>query len=432
MKEATLTVNLLKKDALTGLLNKEGFYHNVHVTLSDNPQTEYDLIVMDLDRFKLINDTYGVKEGNKLLKYVADELSAYTDDKDGVCARANADQFMILMARDEKARTGLMDCMCEKLNHFPVSMKIRCKFGIYEIDDRTLEPSAMCDRAILAVREIKGKYDALFSYYDDKLRKQMLLEQQIMDDMEGALTEGQFQVYLQPKVNLDKERIGGAEALVRWIHPVHGFMSPGDFIPVFEKNGFITELDTFVWEKTCGIIEGWIKNGLGWVPVSVNVSRKDIYSADLPLLLKDMIDRHGLKPEMLHLEITETAYTEDSNQLVEVVDELRALGFIIEMDDFGSGYSSLNMISELPINILKLDMKFMQSKQKPEDMKNIMRFVIELAKTMKLSVIAEGVETKEQVSMLKELGCDFAQGYFYSRPVPADNMTQMLEKQDEK
>lgn len=283
----------------------------------------------------------------------------------------------------------------------------------------------MCDRAMLAAESIKGKYGVLSADYNDSIRTRLLNETEIANDMAAAVSERQFMVYLQPKYDLATEKIAGAEALVRWEHPTRGFMPPDQFVPLFEKNGFITELDTFVWEETCAIIRSWLDRGGKYVPVSVNVSRADIYDPELPEKLLDMVHRHKLEPKHLHLEITETAYTQNPQQLIEVVRRLKELGFLIEMDDFGSGYSSLNMLSELPIDILKLDMKFIQNEGK-DGRRNILSFVIGLAKWLNLIVVAEGVETREQMLTLRNMDCNLVQGYYYSRPLPAERFTGLL------
>jgi EAL domain-containing protein (putative c-di-GMP-specific phosphodiesterase class I) len=285
----------------------------------------------------------------------------------------------------------------------------------------------MCDRAVMAANSIKGNYDVDIAYYDDSFREKMLYEQQITNYMEEALKTKQFQVYFQPKYQLESEKMAGAEALVRWIHPEEGFMSRGEFIPLFEKNGFITELDTFVWEETCRKIALWIETYGKYVPVSVNVSRKDIYKQDLPILLLNIVHKYGLEPKHLHLEITESAYTENPEQLISVVGKLKEEGFVIEMDDFGSGYSSLNMLAELPIDILKLDMKFVQNKGPHSKNESIMSCMIELAKKIDLIVVAEGVEEQKQIDMLREMKCDIVQGYYFSKPLPADDFEKRLE-----
>lgn len=285
----------------------------------------------------------------------------------------------------------------------------------------------MCDRALLAVDSIKGQYNRYFAVYDDALRGKLLREQAITEAMETALDEGQFVVYLQPKYNLHDDRLAGAEALVRWNHPAWGFLSPGEFIPLFEKNVFITQLDQYVWEQVCALMKTWNEKGYPALPVSVNVSRSDIYQSDLAQTLLKIVHKYGLEPKQLHLELTESAYTENPNQIVGTVDHLRKLGFIIEMDDFGSGYSSLNMLNRMKLDVLKLDMKFIQSETAKPMEQGILRFVVGLGHWLNLSVVAEGVETREQLERLREVGCDYAQGYFFSKPMLSGEFENLMK-----
>lgn len=258
-------------------------------------------------------------------------------------------------------------------------------------------------------------------------RKNLFWEQQITDDMEPALHNGEFQVYLQPKYDIFTEKMAGAEALVRWVHPVKGIIPPDKFIPIFEKNGFITELDMYVWDKTCELINEWIREDNKYVPVSVNVSRKDIYRQNLPEVFLNLLKKYHLKQKYLHIEITESAYTEDPEQLIKVVNQLKEAGFTIEMDDFGTGYSSLNMLAKLPIDILKLDMKIIQSYGQQNGTRSIINFIMGLAKWMNLYVVAEGVETKEQLELLKSMDCNYAQGYYFAKPMPENDFGDKLQ-----
>lgn len=312
------------------------------------------------------------------------------------------------------------------LEQFPVDMRVTLKMGVFEILDRTMPVDSMCDRAMIATNQVKGQYMRDIAFYDDSLRRQLLLEQHIADDMKQALEERQFEVYFQPKYDIFSETLSGAEALVRWIHPQNGFMSPAEFIPVFERNGFITEVDMYVWDKTCELIRRWLDEYDCYVPISVNVSRKDIYKPNLPQILIDTVHQHGLEPRHLHLEITESAYVENSNQLLQIVAELKKAGFYIEMDDFGSGYSSLNMLAAMPIDMLKLDMNFVKNCSEENNSRGILNFVIGLAKWMNLYVVAEGVETREQLEMLRGMECNLAQGYYFSKPLPADEFASLL------
>lgn len=425
MNENAATVGAMERDNLTGLYSKEGFCRRMGEVLENGRNVLFDVIAVDIEHFKLFNDTYGVDEGDRLLRYVAHKIVAESERCNGMCARVYADQFLIFLERREGHAVGMADNINKKMETYPLDMKIHIKMGVYEVHDAAVSVNSMCDRAFIAVKAAKGRYENDVAYYDDSIREKLLMEQQIGDEMVHALKEEQFSVYFQPKYDLTTGEMAGAEALVRWHHPIKGFLSPGDFIPIFEKNGFITELDMFVWNKGCNYIADWQKRYGVTVPVSVNVSRKDIYKQDLPKILKEIVKENGLEPENLHLEITESAYTENPEQLVLIVEQLKKEGFIIEMDDFGSGYSSLNMLAELPIDILKLDMKFLQNKGEQSKNENIMSSIVELAKKINLYVIAEGVEKEKHIAMLKSMKCDMVQGYYYAKPMPAAQFEKM-------
>lgn len=245
--------------------------------------------------------------------------------------------------------------------------------------------------------------------------------------MKYALAEGQFKVYFQPKYDLMTEKIIGAEALVRWQHTELGLISPGKFIPIFEDNGFITELDVYVWEECCRFMHKRKQLGLSVVPVSINVSRVDIYNEDIVKILCNLVKKYDLEPELLHLEITESVYINDSGKINVVLNQVKEKGFIIEIDDFGSGYSSLSILSEIPMDIIKMDMKFFQSEKNTKVKQKIIYSVIKLAKWMNLFVIAEGVETKEQLDYLRKMKCHFAQGFYFAKPMPAEEFEQVLD-----
>lgn len=380
-----------------------------------------------------MNESFGTKEGDKLLKFLAGKLEESVRNVSGISGRFYADVFFALIPGkiDAQEFSAIATNAEKRLADYPLNMQLLQKFGAYEIEPGDYTPlPLMCDRAKLAADSGKGQYHTVCTYYNDSIRLHLLREQQITNVMNEALRQDQFEIYFQPKYDLRSERLAGAEALVRWNHPELGFLTPGEFIPLFERNGFITELDHYVWNKTCEKISQWTKTCKKYVPVSVNVSRKDIYQEDLPKTLLAIVKNHGLHPAQLHLEITETAYTENPEQLIGVVGELKQLGFIIEMDDFGSGYSSLNMLSELPIDILKLDMRFIQKETVKEDKHNILSFIISLAKWMNLFVVAEGVETQEQIELLRELECTYVQGYHYAKPLPEQEFYKRLSESE--
>lgn len=425
-RETTSLIRANKKDKLTKLYNKEIFYTKVNEVLDQKNENAFDMICIDIEGFKLINDIYGEKEGDKLLCYIADIIKKAIQPIQGICCRMTADVFMVFIPRQKEYKKTMVAHANKYLNHYPLNMKIVLKFGIYQIDNVKLSARAICDRAKLAIKSIKGKYETYLAYYDDTIRNNLIEEQQITNDMKKALAEGQFHVYYQPKFDLETEMIVGAEALVRWIHPIKGFLSPDKFIELFERNGFITNLDLFVWETVCKKIRSWIDDGITPVPVSVNISRVDIYAQGIAERIKKISEYYDVDPMFLRIEITETAYTQNPSQLIEVVKCLKNLGFAIEMDDFGTGYSSLNMINEVPVDTLKMDMHFLDKKQPSKNSSNILNFIVNLAKWLGLTIVAEGIETKEQVELLKSISCDFGQGYYFSRPLPQEKFEEIL------
>ncbi len=428
LRETAAFINSVQNDRLTGVFSKEYFYMCAENIIKNNPDKKYDIICCDIERFKLVNDLYGTATGDVLLKHVAEMIAESVGDS-GICGRIGADVFAFMVDHRESYENSPLIKETENVTIEGISLTIILRYGIYCVEDNT-PVNIMCDRASLAKESIKGMYDTYFAYYDDGARRKLLDEQFITSCMKQALLDGEFNVFFQPKYNLKTEQLAGAEALVRWMHPERGIMSPAQFIPLFEKNGFITDLDIYIWEECCKKIRNWIDVGHLPIAVSVNVSRVDVYNPNLPDLLIELIKKYKLSPRNLHLEITETAYTENPEQLIDVVARLKSLGFVIEMDDFGTGYSSLNMLSELPIDVLKLDIKFIQSEEKKGHNKSILSFIISLAKWLNLSVIAEGVETKAQVELLQSLNCEYVQGYYFARPLPLADFEELLVKSD--
>ena len=428
LRETAAMINQFQYDRLTGLYSKEFFYQRVRETIRQNSGQNYYLICSDIVNFKLINDVFGVAAGDRLLCGIADMYRRYVGEG-GICGHLDADRFACLLEFDDVFTEQMFISANEEINRLQNAKNVAVKWGIYSVGNQNVTVEQMCDRALLAARSIKEQYGVYYAAYDDKLRDELLRQQAIIDSMETALKEGQFLVYLQPKYRIWDENLAGAEALVRWKHPEWGFQSPAEFIPLFEKNGFITKLDQFVWDKTCFYLRKWDEEGYPPIPVSVNVSRADIYHADIADIMMRTVTKYGLTPSRLHLEITESAYTEDPGQIIETVRHLRELGFVIEMDDFGSGYSSLNMLNQMPIDILKLDMQFVQSETaKPMD-QGILQLIMELARRMHLSVVAEGVETKTQLDRLSETGCEYVQGYYFARPMPEGEFETLMRDQ---
>lgn len=426
LRETAATVNQLQFDRLTGLYSKEFFFSEAR-RLLEEPDKKYTMVCSDVEKFKLYNDAFGVPAGDRMLRQLAEQIRECVG-AGGICGRYGSDRFMVLLdhAQGQEECEKMKQALAEGRSPIPGDENVVIKWGVYEISDRSVTVEQMCDRALLAADGIKDQYHKWVAIYDDKLRNKLLREQAITESMEKALAEGQFVAYLQPKYSLHEDGLAGAEALVRWNHPEWGFVLPGEFVPLFEKNGFITQLDEYIWEMVCKLLRQWQDKGYPELPVSVNVSRADIYQVDLPQTLLQLVRKYGLHPRQLHLEVTESAYTENPAQIIAVVDKLRKLGFIIEMDDFGSGYSSLNMLNQMKLDVLKLDMKFIQSETAKTSEQGILHFIVSLARWMNLTVTAEGVETKAQLERLREIGCGCVQGYYFAKPMPPEDYEALL------
>ncbi len=415
-------------DERTGILNKKAFCRKTAELLAAHPNKSYVILRWDIDRFKIFNDTFGVPAGDILLSEIGQILC--NNAKPGTtCGHWEADHFVLCV---EAAQFQAYEFITElnrtigALNSLYDDFDFVTRVGVYQVNDPTVDVSLMCDRALLALRSVKNNYLARVAFYDDSMRASLLEEQEILQEMERALAQGQFVVYLQPQYDYAAGTLDGAEALVRWQHPKKGLISPGKFIPVFERNGFISNVDEYVWEQVCRMLRGWLDDEKPIVPISVNISRRDIYRSHLCGLLQNLVKKYRLAPELLRLEITESAYMDNPDQLIEIVNELLAAGFTVEMDDFGSGYSSLNTLKDVPVQTLKLDMKFLEKSMNDTRGGNILTSVIRMAHWLKLPVIAEGVETKAQADYLKSIGCTHMQGYYFAKPMPVKEFEKIL------
>lgn len=418
---------MAETDWLTGIYNRSAFARYTKAMLLNNLKTQYVLICWNIERFKIINDIFGAEMGDALLKDIAKTLRSMCTEHGGVCGRLEADNFACCFPYDEFDIENIIKNTKRSLPSANIQYEINIGVGIYVIDDIALPISTMCDRASIALHTIKGSYLRRYAFYDDKLREKMLVEQEIFTEMETALEERQFCVYFQPQYSSEREEPVGAEALVRWKHPKRGMISPGVFVPQFESNGFITKLDYFVWEEACRFLADRISAKKTVLPVSVNISRINFYDEDLCDKIINIVKKYDLKPELFHLEITESVYNENHEQLMGAMRRLQKEGFYIAMDDFGSGYSSLNMLKDLPVNILKIDMKFVSDIEKNERAGSVLTSVVRMAKWLEMRVIAEGVETLEQKDFLSSIGCDVIQGYYYSKPLPREEYEKLIE-----
>ena len=417
------TLRWTERDLLTGLYNRDFFFHYAVQLDLFHKDAPIDAIVVDINNFHTVNDRWGKDRGDEILRSIARKAQEFAEDTGGIACRSSADTFMIYCPHIDDYRKLL-----KRLSDGEEGIRLR--MGVYPDVDKTVEIDRRFDRAKTASDSVRGNLSKPIAFYDDSFRKSELLAAQLINDFPKALKEHQLTVFYQPKFNIRKEKpvLGSAEALVRWKHPELGMVSPGVFIPLFENNGLIQDVDFYVWNETAAQIRRWRDEYGVTVPVSVNVSRIDIQDPALSDKLLKIVEKNGLRPEDLLLEITESAYINDSEKIVEKVSNLRNLGFRIEMDDFGSGYSSLSMLGCLPIDALKLDMQFVRSAFKGTKDTRLLEAMIRLAGTFGLMTIAEGVETEDQYLALKELGCDVIQGYYFSRPLPADEFESFLKE----
>lgn len=418
-------------DRLTGLLNLSSFCSRLDSFFESCPQArisgEYAVIYLDVLRFKAVNDLYGQAEGNRLLLYIADLLSRAAGPG-GYACRISSDRFALLLHASGQALDEQMNALLDGLTAFRLPMQITCNAGVYVVRDAELTADAMVDRAIMAQESIKGSYDRRFGYYTEAMRWQLLHEQALVGGMDSALETQQFVVYYQPQYNHATGLLVGAEALVRWQHPTSGLISPGEFIPLFERNGFITRLDLYVFEQVCRFQQNCIRAGLPQVPVSVNVTRYDIFQPDFPDRLEALRRKYGVPASLIRVEITESAVMGSSDYVNRVVRRLHDCGYVVEMDDFGSGYSSLNVLKDIDFDVIKLEMRFLSETGGSGRGGTILSSIIRMAKWLDLPVIAEGVETAEQADFLRSIGCNYVQGYLYAHPMPDEEYSYLLSR----
>ena len=416
---------LLDHDALTGLYNRSTFCRKTADFLRQNPEGTYNMVQFDIERFKVINELYGNFMGDRILLLIAEGLQKCLKSK-GTYGRLEADHFAVCLPAGTEELQQVRDQMEKSLASVKIEQKINLYYGVYTIEDRGMSVDLMCDRANLALRTVKGNSNRAYAVYNDELHQVVLSEQQLTNSMEEALLQRQFEVYYQPVVDLNTGDVVSAEALVRWNHPEKGMVSPGFFIPFFEHNGFIIKLDAYIREEVCRNMMELRRRGLRNIPVSVNVSRLEFYDPNLCRSIIDLTERYRLEPQMMRLEITESAYTDNPQQLLAAMKELQNYGFQVLMDDFGSGYSSLNMLKDVPVDILKMDMKFLEDQGISGRGPEILASLVRMAKKLGMRTIAEGIETKEQGDFLRSVGCEYGQGYYYARPMPADSFTSLL------
>lgn len=418
-------------DSLTGLFNRETFFEKAAERIAKKEAGYWVISSLDVDNFKVINDRYGTQKGDEVLRYIGNLFFKSFLGSGGIVSRILSDNFAFIYPASMK-KTGELDKIRTMASRPPcIDQLINFRIGRYTVNDLNISVDSMYDRALLAQESIRNRYNVNIAEYSEVMREQLLREQEIVDEMDIALARNQFELWFQPQFNQIKNTLIGAEVLVRWRHPTKGLLiPPGDFIPVFERNGFVYEMDKYVWEHACKFIKNQIDKGETPLPLSVNVSRYDILRDDIYDIITGYVRKYDVPIDLLRLEITESAFAENSEGVIIATKRFIDDGFIVEIDDFGSGYSSLNTLKDVPANILKLDMHFLDNRSDSVRGGTILESVVRMAKWLGMPVIAEGVETKEQADFLKSIGCAYVQGYLYARPMPQNEYEHISENYD--
>ena len=410
-------------DSLTGLLNRDQFYEDVHDMVNKYHDTTFYLICSNIKDFKFINEIFGMEKGNQVLIKQA-KLMASNPSERTICARLMNDRFALCLPREEfdekRVADSVKELQCEFTGN---SFHLHTYMGVYEIRDRDEAVSIMVDKANIAADTIKNNYDCCVAYYDEHLLEISIEQRRLLGEFEPALQNDEFVMYLQPQVKRDGAA-RGAEALVRWVHPSRGILTPYAFIDILENAGLIYKLDLYIWEKAAQKLAEWKEKGYGSYHISVNISTKDFYIIDIYETFTGLINKYGIAASNLHLEITETTLMTDFEKNMNIIHKLQGVGFRVEIDDFGSGYSSLNMLKDISADVLKIDMGFLRKSENEVKGQDILESIITLAGKIGMDVITEGVETKKQLDMLTMMGCHEFQGYYFSKPVPVSEFEE--------
>lgn len=407
-------------DDLTGLYTRKAFLREMQDMIAVHSEKRYLLVVWDFENFKTFNELFGTALGDRMLIAAAHCMNRLFANG-GVYGRLGNDNFAFCLEEGEADVEDIVESIADEISSLLAQSNIdftpSLVAGVNRIEDNDVEASVMLDHAMMARDTVKRDYDRHIAYYNSELTERMLEEQDILNNMEHALENGEFHVQLQPVYDVATNLPVSAEALVRWHRPGHGIVSPGIFVPLFEENGFISKMDHNIWEQVCQILASRRDRGLPEIPISVNLSRRSIFNASLFDEIVALVEKYDVDPKLFRIEVTESSYTETVDLIISMVKRLQDYGFTVLMDDFGSGYSSFNAFSDIPVNILKADMVFMQNLERNSRVASIFTSIVNMAHGLGIPVIAEGVETEEQYDFLRSVGCDYAQGYFCARPM---------------
>ena len=412
---------------LTGLYCEKAFFEEVEKFLQNKDEKTYCMMAIDVEHFRLYNQLHGVEEGDNLLRFIAEMLRTYRIAQGGVIGYLGGDNFAMVTEYNRETLDQLREGIREEIRRKNNTTGYPPAYGIYTIVDRTEPASVMYHRATLALSYVIGNYTSRVKEYYPDMDGKAEEEIRLLSEIQKGMDNDEFTFFIQPQCDITKGKIVGGESLVRWIKPDKGMVSPALFIPVLEKNGFIADLDRIVWTKVCQWLRNCMDRGYKPVPISINVSRIDIFSLDVPKYLISLVEKYDITPDLLKVEITESAYAEDGDSIVETVNRLREYGFIVMMDDFGSGYSSLNMLKSVPVDVLKMDMRFLEINENEEEKGiGILESVVNMARQMRIPIVVEGVETQVQENLLRKMGCCYTQGYLYYRPMSIEAFEALL------
>ena len=410
---------------MTGLYNLRAFLYKAAEEMRQNSADTYAIIVMDISNFKSVNEFCGRNAGDELLKCIAEAFRESSSER-AVRSHFRADIFAMLTPFTQREElVAIVKNIKAKIRQCPIPCRVLPAFGICVATDPEMPISLMQDYATMALKSIKGKFYADYAFFDEKMRDQMFLEKQIENDMVEALESGQFRLFVQPKVDMSTGEIIGGEALVRWQHPEKGIIGPAQFMPVLEKNGFIIDVDRYVWEEVFRFVGGLLEQGKKAVPISINISRLHAYDEFFGEYLIELKNKYNVSPQYVPLELTESAWIKMEETVYRNIPFLKENGFYLAMDDYGIGYSTMTMLKNQPVDEIKIDRSFIMDMSN-EKSKIIVRNTIHMLRELDLDIIAEGVEEKEQQDFLLECGCKKAQGFYYYKPMPAEEFARLI------
>lgn len=422
--------NLEIYDDMTGLYKIGAFFLASEKLYRSNTEIKYAMLQIDIYHFKIINEVCGVEKANKLLLYIADLIKKCVGTQ-GVGTHLRADVFgMCIPFQQKEELVEVISKLLKQISEYTTNCNVLPAIGVCIIDDISLEPHLYFDRTSIALQKVKGNTLKKYAFYMEEDKRKLVTEIKIQSAMEDALRQGEFKIFIQPKVNIRTGEIIGGEALVRWEHKKEGLLRPDEFIPIFEKNGFIIKLDEYVWERVFQVMQGWLNKGIQPVPISVNISRVNVCDSNFAKKLVSLVRIYKVKPKLVPLELTESAFLENTNNIYDFMKRLQVCGFVFSMDDYGSGYSSINMLKNIAVDEVKLDQLFLKEETLSERTRIVLKYSLDMLKELNTKVIVEGVETKEQVEFLKSCNCNYAQGYYFYKPMPIEEFEKLVYRQD--